>query len=73
MVRSIDRGYGAGTHMAARFVLDKVDCETVRLCAFGAYENSMCTRANVQHVGYQEIAAVAKLRRNVKGVLQAEF
>ena len=44
--------------MAARFVLDKVDCETVRLCAFGAYEKAVCARANVQHDGYQDIAAV---------------
>ena len=59
--------------MAARFVLDKVDCETVRLCAFGAYEIALCTRANIQRASYHGIAAVAKLRCNVNGVPQAEF
>ena len=61
MVRSIDVGYGAGAYMAARFVLDKVDCETVRLCAFGVYEKAVCARNNVQHVRYQDIAAVCEV------------
>ena len=41
MVRSIDVGYGAGTHMAARFVLDKVDLEELDRPAngIGAYES----------------------------------
>ena len=45
--------------MAARFVLIKVGFVTVRLCTFGATtRGAMCTRANVQHVGYRVIAAV---------------
>ena len=46
MVRSIDVGYGAGTYMAARFVLDKVVCEEFNLpvVGFGAYEIALCTR-----------------------------
>ena len=45
--------------MAARFVLIKVGFVTVRLCTFGAItRGAMCTRANVQHVGYRVIAAV---------------
>ena len=59
MVRSIDVGYGAGTHMAARFVLDKVVCETISPpVGFGASRLALCTRVNVQRRYYQDIAAV---------------
>ena len=77
MVRSIDVGYGAGTHMAARVVLDKVDWESGRNLIPPptglARTRALCARVNVQRASYHGIAAVAKLRCNVKGVPETEF
>ena len=49
--------------MAARFVLNKVGCETMSLCAFGATTRVLCALEPTSRMGdsgYQDKAAVGE-------------
>ena len=55
MVRSIDVGDGAGTYMAARFVLDKVVCETISPLSGLARTRQLCALESTSSGGTTKV------------------